>query len=138
MSLIGKKSQIPCLVDEIAKGALGDMAQSMYKTYMSRGEVMMQSEKDVNLKNNLSDIKSAVTRSQSRYSRIENFEYPEGVQSSVSFEIHFDAQLRRRVGNDPIMQMTRGEFGGRVGIWRLMDLFDKYNIKLTIFTPGRI
>ncbi|MBW2146161.1 MAG: polysaccharide deacetylase family protein [Deltaproteobacteria bacterium] len=57
---------------------------------------------------------------------------------AVNFEIHFDAQLRRRVRNEPIMQMTRGEFGGRVGIWRLMDLFDTYGIKATIFTPGRI
>ena len=39
------------------------------------------------------------------------------------------------------MQLAKGEFGGRVGIWRLIRaLFDFRSraIKATIFTPGRI
>ena len=36
------------------------------------------------------------------------------------------------------MQLAKGEFGGRVGIWRLIELFDSHDIKATIFTPGRI
>ena len=36
------------------------------------------------------------------------------------------------------MQLAKGEFGGRVGIWRLIELFDAHGIKATIFTPGRI
>ncbi len=98
----------------------------------------MQSERDVNQTNDFADIKSAIKLYQSGYSRIDNFKYPEGVQLAVNFEIHFDAQLRRRMNNEPIMQIAQGEFGGRVGIWRLMDLFDKFDIKVTIFTPGRI
>ena len=32
--------------------------------------------------------------------------------------------------------MTEGEFGPRVGIWRILDLLDKYEIKATFFVPG--
>jgi peptidoglycan/xylan/chitin deacetylase (PgdA/CDA1 family) len=46
--------------------------------------------------------------------------------------------LLRRVLNEPPMQLAKGEFGGRVGIWRLIELFDSHAIKATIFTPGRI
>ena len=46
--------------------------------------------------------------------------------------------LLRRVLNEPPMQLAKGEFGGRVGIWRLIELFDGHGIKATIFTPGRI
>ena len=46
--------------------------------------------------------------------------------------------LLRRLLNEPPMQLAKGEFGGRVGIWRLIELFDAHGIKATIFTPGRI
>ena len=46
--------------------------------------------------------------------------------------------LLRRLLNEPPMQLAKGEFGGRVGIWRLIELFDSHSIKATIFTPGRI
>jgi peptidoglycan-N-acetylglucosamine deacetylase len=36
------------------------------------------------------------------------------------------------------MELAKGEFGGRVGIWRLLELFAQHGIKATIFTPGRI
>jgi peptidoglycan/xylan/chitin deacetylase (PgdA/CDA1 family) len=36
------------------------------------------------------------------------------------------------------MQLAKGEFGGRVGIWRLLELFASHGIHATIFTPGRI
>jgi len=98
----------------------------------------MQPKKETTVKDDFTELKSASKRFQSTYARIENFTYPEGVQLAVNFEIHFDAQLRRRYNNEPPMQIAQGEFGGRVGIWRLMDLFDKHGIKMTIFTPGRI
>ncbi len=72
------------------------------------------------------------------YVYIENFQYPTGVQLAVNFTINFDAQLLRKIKNEPIMEVTRGEFGGRVGIWRLIDLFDRQGIRATIFTPGQI
>ena len=46
--------------------------------------------------------------------------------------------LLRRLLNEPPMQLAKGEFGGRVGIWRLIELFDSHSINATIFTPGRI
>jgi peptidoglycan/xylan/chitin deacetylase (PgdA/CDA1 family) len=74
----------------------------------------------------------------SRYLPIKDFEYPQGVKLAVSFTVDFDAQVNRRLKNEPTMELTQGEFGGRVGIWRLLDLFDRHGIKLTIFTPGRV
>jgi peptidoglycan/xylan/chitin deacetylase (PgdA/CDA1 family) len=73
-----------------------------------------------------------------KYRSLENFQYPEGIRMAVNFTVDFDAQLVRRLKNEPRMELTQGEFGGRVGIWRIMDLFDRYDIKLTIFAPGRI
>lgn len=69
---------------------------------------------------------------------IDNFQYPEGIRLAVNFTLDFDAQLNRRLKKEPPMELTQGEFGGRIGIWRLMELFDRYDIKLTLFTPGRI
>src|SRR5437763_1111357 len=34
------------------------------------------------------------------------------------------AEMLRRLLNEPPMQLAKGEFGGRVGIWRLVELFD--------------
>lgn len=73
-----------------------------------------------------------------KYIRIDNFEYPRGVRLAINFTANFDAQLLRKLKNEPLMELTRGEFGGRVGIWRILDLFDKHHIKITIFTPGLI
>jgi peptidoglycan/xylan/chitin deacetylase (PgdA/CDA1 family) len=36
------------------------------------------------------------------------------------------------------MQLAKGEFGGRVGVWRLIELFDSHRVKATVFTVGRI
>jgi len=74
----------------------------------------------------------------SKFCRIENFKYPEEIRLAVNFTIDFDAQLNRKLKNEPVMELTQGEFGGRVGIWRLLDLFDQYDIKITIFAVGRI
>lgn len=63
--------------------------------------------------------------------------WPEGVRIAVNFTCDFDAMLLRRLLNEPPMQLAKGEFGGRVGIWRLIELFDAH-VKATIFTPGRI
>jgi ABC-type polysaccharide/polyol phosphate export permease len=46
--------------------------------------------------------------------------------------------LLRRLLNEPWGQKAKGEFGGRVGIWRILDMFDANGVKVTLFTPGRI
>ncbi len=73
-----------------------------------------------------------------RYQFIDDFGYPPGTRMAVNFTCDFDAMLLRRVLNEPPMQLAQGEFGGRVGIWRLIELFDSHAIKATVFTPGRI
>lgn len=69
---------------------------------------------------------------------IPDFAYPDGVRIAVNFTLDFDAMLFRRLLNEPWGQKAKGEFGGRVGIWRILDMFDANDVKVTIFTPGRI
>jgi peptidoglycan/xylan/chitin deacetylase (PgdA/CDA1 family) len=69
---------------------------------------------------------------------IDNFCYPEGVRLAVNWTVDFDAMLFRVLNEESIQAISKGEFGGRVGIWRLLELFDKHSVKATIFTPGRI
>jgi peptidoglycan/xylan/chitin deacetylase (PgdA/CDA1 family) len=73
-----------------------------------------------------------------RHRRIAGLTWPGGARIAVNFTADFDAMLLRRLLNEPPMQLAKGEFGGRVGIWRLIELFDCHAIKATIFTPGRI
>lgn len=79
-----------------------------------------------------------VTRFHARHQLIPDLAWPAGKQIAVNFTADFDAMLLRRLMNEPPMQLAKGEFGGRVGIWRLIELFDAHGIKETIFTPGRI
>src|SRR5207248_9277322 len=73
-----------------------------------------------------------------RYEFIGDLKWPDGARIAVNFTADFDAMLFRRILNEPALQLAKGEFGGRVGIWRLIELFDSHDIKATIFTPGRI
>jgi peptidoglycan-N-acetylglucosamine deacetylase len=56
----------------------------------------------------------------------------------VNFTCDFDAMLLRWLLNETPMQLARGKFGRKVGIWRLIELFDGHGVKATIFTPGLI
>jgi peptidoglycan-N-acetylglucosamine deacetylase len=73
-----------------------------------------------------------------RHQFIPDFAWPDGVRIAVNFTLDFDAMLLRRLLGEPPMQLAKGEFGGRVGIWRLIELFDAQGVQATIFTPGRI
>jgi len=73
-----------------------------------------------------------------RFEFIDRLVWPDGARIAVNFTADFDAMLYRRILNEPALQLAKGEFGGRVGIWRLIELFDSHAIKATIFTPGRI
>jgi peptidoglycan/xylan/chitin deacetylase (PgdA/CDA1 family) len=86
----------------------------------------------------LSSISAAAAAADRRIERIADFSWPEGVHMAVNFTADFDAMLLRRLLNEPPTQLAKGEFGGRVGIWRLIELFDSQKVKATIFTPGRI
>lgn len=73
-----------------------------------------------------------------RITRIPDLRWPEGVRCVVNVTVDYDAQLARWARNEPRLELTEGEFGGRVGIWRLLDVCTKHDVKLTLFTPGRI
>jgi peptidoglycan-N-acetylglucosamine deacetylase len=73
-----------------------------------------------------------------RHQFIPDFAWPDGIRIAVNFTLDFDAMLLRRLLGEPPMQLAKGEFGGRVGIWRLIELFDAQGVQATIFTPGRI
>ena len=90
------------------------------------------------LEQEVADLCAVAQRYDARHQRISNLTWPGGARIAVNLTADFDAMLLRRLLNEPPMQLAKGEFGGRVGIWRLIELFDSHDIKATIFTPGRI
>lgn len=73
-----------------------------------------------------------------RFTSIAGLAWPDGMRCAVNVTLDYDAQLARRVANEPPMELAEGEFGGRTGIWRLMDLCSAHGVGLTLFVPGRI
>ena len=90
------------------------------------------------LEQEIDDLCAVGRQYDARHQRIPDLIWPHGARIAVNFTADFDAMLLRRLLNEPPMQLAKGEFGGRVGIWRLIELFDSHRIKATIFTPGRI
>ena len=90
------------------------------------------------LDRDIAALKARANDFDARHQLIDKVAWPKGVRMAANFTADFDAMLLRRVLNEPPMQLAKGEFGGRVGIWRLIELFDSHAIKATIFTPGRI
>lgn len=90
------------------------------------------------LDRDIASLKAGAADYGARHHVIEDLRWPNGARIAVNFTADFDAMLLRRVLNEPPLQLAKGEFGGRVGIWRLIELFDSHGIKATIFTPGRI
>src|SRR5258708_28936220 len=89
------------------------------------------------LDRDLAELRQAAGAYSARHQFIPDFVYPSGVRIAVNFTLDFDSMLLRRLLNEPPMQLAKGEFGGRVGIWRLIELFDAHKVKASIFTPGR-
>src|SRR3954464_9267472 len=90
------------------------------------------------LASELEQLKAAALGYEARHLPIANFIHPPGVRVAVNFTLDFDAMLARRLANEPPMQLAKGEFGGRIGIWRLLEMYEGQGIKTTVFTPGRI
>jgi len=90
------------------------------------------------LQQEIDELAATARRYDARHEFITDFAPPPGSRIVVNFTADFDAMLLRRLLNEPPMQLAKGEFGGRVGIWRLIELFDAHGVKATIFTPGRI
>jgi peptidoglycan-N-acetylglucosamine deacetylase len=85
----------------------------------------------------LAELQQAAQAYAARHQLLPDFSWPPGIRIAVNFTLDFDSMLLRRLLNEPPMQLAKGEFGGRVGIWRLIELFDTHHVKATIFTPGR-
>jgi hypothetical protein len=88
----------------------------------------------IDLDQQLVELRSAADAYAARHQFIPDLTWPEGVRVAVNFTCGFDAMLPHRLLNEPPMQLAKGEFGGRVGIWRLIELFDVHGVKATI--PG--
>lgn len=86
----------------------------------------------------LADLVDVARNYDARHKFNSSITWPAGVRVAVNLTVDFDAMLLRRLMNEPPMQLAKGEFGGRVGIWRLLELFASHDVKATIFTPGRI
>jgi peptidoglycan-N-acetylglucosamine deacetylase len=90
------------------------------------------------LEQQVEEFSKAIQSLDSCYEFIPDFSWPDDIRIAVNFTCDFDAMLFRRVMDEPPSQRAKGEFGGRVGIWRLIELFDAHDVKATFFTPGRI
>lgn len=61
---------------------------------------------------------------------------PSGYDFTVLLSFDFDsesAEVRR--GSDPV-SISRGRYGANVGIWRVLDLLERYGLRVTFFVPG--
>jgi peptidoglycan-N-acetylglucosamine deacetylase len=90
------------------------------------------------LQKEISDLVAAHRADQGTFERPGKIVWPHGNRVAVNFTADFDAMLLRRLNDEPSEQLAKGEFGGRVGIWRLIELFDSHAMKATFFIPGRI
>lgn len=83
-------------------------------------------------------LRAADARARSRIERIPDLRWPDGARIAVNFTLDFDAMLLRRLLGEPAQQLAKGEFGGRVGIWRCIEFFPAMGVTATLFTVGRI
>src|SRR5260370_16142615 len=111
---------------------MGSMANSVDRAAASGPDLMISQ-----LDQDLADLRQAAGAYDARHRPIADFAYPPGIRMAVNLTLDFDSMLLRRLLNEPPMQLAKGEFGGRVGIWRLIELFDAHGVRATIFTPGR-
>ena len=77
------------------------------------------------------------SRAARRIREIPGFTFPEGIKVIINFTVDFDAMIFRKFLKEPTLWCAQGEFGGRVGIWRLLDVFKEYGVKTTLFLPGQ-
>jgi peptidoglycan/xylan/chitin deacetylase (PgdA/CDA1 family) len=69
--------------------------------------------------------------------------WPNNAKIAVSFFVAFEAfekfsQYRRGGDKPDYASLAYGEYGGKAGIWRIMDILARNNVKGTIDTNGRV
>ena len=75
--------------------------------------------------------------------RLAPIKWPNNAKIAVSFFVAFEAfekssQYRRSEGKPDYASLAYGEYGGKAGIWRIMDALGRNGVKGTIDTNGRI
>jgi peptidoglycan/xylan/chitin deacetylase (PgdA/CDA1 family) len=75
--------------------------------------------------------------------RLAPIQWPNNAKIAVSFFVAFEAfekssQYRRSDDKPDYASLAYGEYGGKAGIWRIMDVFSRNGVKGTIDTNGRI
>jgi peptidoglycan/xylan/chitin deacetylase (PgdA/CDA1 family) len=70
-------------------------------------------------------------------------QWPDNAKIAVSFFVAFESFINysqyRRGGDKPdYASLAYGEYGGKAGIWRIMDILHRNNVKGTIDTNGRV
>src|SRR5207344_3650194 len=75
--------------------------------------------------------------------RLSPIKWPNNAKIAVSFFVAFEAfekssQYRRSEAKPDYASLAYGEYGGKAGIWRIMDVFARNGVKGTIDTNGRI
>jgi peptidoglycan/xylan/chitin deacetylase (PgdA/CDA1 family) len=75
--------------------------------------------------------------------RPQPIKWPNDAKIAVSFFVAFEAfekssQYRRSDDKPDYASLAYGEYGGKAGIWRIMDVFSRNGVKGTIDTNGRI
>jgi peptidoglycan/xylan/chitin deacetylase (PgdA/CDA1 family) len=70
------------------------------------------------------------------------YQWPKGRKSGFCFSVDVDAEspllwtLKDEKPSRLVGQMEQRQFGPRVGIWRLLELYDRFGIKGTFFVPS--
>jgi peptidoglycan/xylan/chitin deacetylase (PgdA/CDA1 family) len=63
--------------------------------------------------------------------------WPHGARVAVALSFDFDAESGFLVsGNDSAQPLSRGEYGPRVGVPRILQMAEKYKVPLTFFIPA--
>lgn len=70
-----------------------------------------------------------------------NYQWPSGKQSATLLSVDVDAHVpfmwtHRDVVPDRLATLEIRKFGPRTGLYRLIDLFARYNVKASFYVPG--
>jgi len=72
------------------------------------------------------------------------YQWPDGHASAFCFTVDVDADApylwaaRAEQATRSLGQLEQRRFGPRTGIWRLLDLLDRYRVRGTFFVPGAV
>src|SRR5260370_33256692 len=90
------------------------------------------------LDQHLAELQSAADAYAARHQFVEDLTWPQGVRIAVAFTCDFDAMLVRQLLKEPPMQLAKGEFGGRAGVWRLVERLEAQGVMAASFTRSAV